>query len=70
MTAKNLPAAPANVIKKKTKYFFIFQFDNLAQNTPLKLFQRNLSYDSSNPMSPITPTSINSRSFRGSPKLR
>ncbi|XP_054726656.1 cytoplasmic polyadenylation element-binding protein [Anastrepha obliqua] len=48
--------------------FDIFQFENVAQNnTPLKVFQRNISFDCSAPLSPSTPTSIYNRSFLNSP---
>lgn len=49
------------------KNFDAFQFENIGQNTPLKIFQRNLSFDCSAPMSPSTPTSMYNRSFHGSP---
>ncbi|XP_073815526.1 polyadenylation element binding protein orb isoform X2 [Musca autumnalis] len=52
----------------------MFQFDNIApsqqhqqQNTPLKVFQRNISFDSSAPLSPSTPTSLYNNSFQSSP---
>ncbi|XP_011193240.1 uncharacterized protein LOC105219012 [Zeugodacus cucurbitae] len=48
--------------------FDIFQFENVAQNnTPLKVFQRNISFDCSAPLSPSTPTTIYNRSFLNSP---
>ncbi|XP_075147834.1 polyadenylation element binding protein orb [Haematobia irritans] len=58
----------------------MFQFDNIApsqqqhhhhqqqqQNTPLKVFQRNISFDCSAPLSPSTPTSLYNNSFQSSP---
>lgn len=53
-------------------FFSTLQFDNIGGNTPLKLFQRNLSYDSSMPMSisPTTPTSQYPRNYRGSALFR
>ncbi|KAM7359427.1 polyadenylation element binding protein orb isoform 1-T2 [Cochliomyia hominivorax] len=51
--------------------FDMFQFDNIApqhqQNTPLKVFQRNISFDCSAPLSPSTPTSLYNNSFQSSP---
>ncbi|XP_069961629.1 cytoplasmic polyadenylation element-binding protein isoform X1 [Bactrocera oleae] len=48
--------------------FDIFQFENVAQNnTPLKVFQRNISFDCSAPLSPSTPTTFYNRSFLNSP---
>ncbi|CAD6995301.1 unnamed protein product [Ceratitis capitata] len=48
--------------------FDIFQFENVAQNnTPLKVFQRNISFDCSAPLSASSPTSIYNRSFLNSP---
>ncbi|XP_037951455.1 cytoplasmic polyadenylation element-binding protein [Teleopsis dalmanni] len=47
----------------------VFQFENVAQNTPIKAFQKNVSFDYSAPLSPSTPTSNFNRSFHNSPLI-
>lgn len=51
---------------------FVFQFDNIDGNTPLKMFQRTPNYECSTPMSPTAPSSTQqySRNYRGSALFR
>lgn len=67
-SSSNSSSSPGFFVPQ-TKHFDGFQYDNIGQNqnisTPLKMLQRNYSFDS--PISPnATPTFYN-RSFRSSP---